>query len=238
MARATWLLAATSVAGIATSAWLYVDNRELRAHREPHAEPASAPKVAADAPDPWTAATRSKPSRVTPLPALPEQKEETRGERRNRHQQEFAAMFGRTDGESAEQWKARVGLMIKTGLALPRSQLEDQRKAAEAQAHVTPEQSKQLDHALDKVYGDVIDYTNKAVVDGELSPYERNVAGWLDYAGGLGGMLTDAQGQIGQILSPDQQKAMSDSGFEWDEYLGASVPWEQLAAPPPPKPQP
>ena len=32
----------------------------------------------------------------------------------------------------------------------------------------------------------------KAVADGMLSPYERNVSGWLEYAGGLGGILGDA----------------------------------------------
>ncbi|MGE3769012.1 MAG: hypothetical protein AB7L94_42565, partial [Kofleriaceae bacterium] len=93
-----------------------------------------------------------------------------------------------------------------------------------------------LDAAFEKVYADVLDYTNKAITDGQLSPYERNVAGWLDYAGGLGGMLTEANGQIGKILTPEQLKAMSSSGFEWGEYLGLSAPWEQLKPPPPPKP--
>ena len=76
------------------------------------------------------------------------------------------------------------------------------RKEAEAKAGVTPEQSKKLDKAFEKVYADALDYTNKAVADGLLSPYERNVSGWLEYAGGLGGILNDANGQIGQILSP------------------------------------
>jgi len=43
-------------------------------------------------------------------------------------------------------------------------------------------------------------------------------------------------GQIGQVLSPDQMKAMSDSGFEWGEYLGLEAPWEQLHPPPAQKP--
>jgi hypothetical protein len=67
-----------------------------------------------------------------------------------------------------------------------------------------------------------------------LSPYDRNVSGWLQYAGNLGNMLEEANGQIGQILGPDQLKALSDSGFEWGEYLGLEAPWEQLHAPPPP----
>jgi hypothetical protein len=108
------------------------------------------------------------------------------------------------------------------------------RKAAEEKAKVTPAQSAQLDQAFEKVYDDVIDYTNKAITDGQLSPYERNVAGWLDYAGGLGGILTNANGQIGKILDAGQMKAMYDSGFEWGEYLGLSAPWEQITPPPPP----
>lgn len=101
---------------------------------------------------------------------------------------------------------------------------------------MTAEQSKQLDAAFDKIYTDVLDYTNKAITDGQLSPYERNVAGWLDYAGGLGGMLTEANGSIGKILTPEQMKVMASSGFEWGEYLGLSAPWEQLKPPPPPRP--
>ena len=79
----------------------------------------------------------------------------------------------------------------------------------------------------------MLDYTNKAITDGQLSPYERNVAGWLDYAGGLGGMLTEAQGQIGKVLDPAQMKTMYESGFEWGEYLGLNAPWERIQPPPP-----
>jgi hypothetical protein len=156
-------------------------------------------------------------------------------ERRQRRQQEFAAMFGRADGETEDEYRARIVPLIKTGLAVPRSRVEDMRKEAEAKAHVTPEQSKKLDRAFDKVYGDVLDYTNKAVADGQLSPYERNVSGWLEFAGGLGGILNDANGQIGKILEPSQVRTMYDSGFEWGEYLGLKAPWEQLRPPPPRK---
>jgi hypothetical protein len=108
------------------------------------------------------------------------------------------------------------------------------RKLAETKAHVTPAQSAQLDKAFDKVYADALDYTNKAIADGTLSPYERNVSGWLEIAGGMGTILGDAQGQIGKILDPAQQKTMYDAGFEWGEYLGVSAPWEKLQPPPPP----
>jgi hypothetical protein len=155
-------------------------------------------------------------------------------ERRARRTDEFAAMFGRLDGESEADYRARILPMITAGLLVPRMRLDEQRRIAQDRAHVTPEQSARLDQAFDKVYGDVLDYTNKAITDGQLSPYERNVSGWLEFAGGLGGLLHDANGQIGKILDPSQIRAMSDAGFEWGEYLGATAPWETLTPPPPP----
>ena len=247
MSRAAKLLAVTTVIGLGASIWLYLDNHSLRS------ELASAPaKVAPPAPtdlagsgerprDAWLDATRPRSAEIPKLatgeqPALPEEKKESRLDRRARRTEEFAAMFGRHDGETEEEYKARIGPMISAGLALPRMRAVENRRLAEEKAGVTPEQSAKLDQAFEKTYGDVLDYTNKAIADGLLSPYERNVAGWLDYAGGLGGMLTEAQGSIGKILSPEQIKAMSASGFEWGEYLGLSAPWQDLKAPPPPKP--
>lgn len=244
MARATRIFVATTLLGLATSVWLYLDNRSLRDQLARPEAPAAAPAqtadpVAAPAGDPWTEAdprsARLPVTTPTAQPALPAPPKESRLDRRQRRLQEFSAMFGRHDGETEEEYKARIGPMIAAGLAMPRMRVAEYRRVAEEKAGVTPQQSKQLDQAIDKMYGDVIDYTNKAVADGLLSPYERNVAGWLDYAGGLGGMLADANGTFGKILTPDQLKAMSSSGFEWGEYLGVSAPWERLDAPPPPK---
>ena len=242
MARATRVLAVTTVVSLAAAVWMYVQNRELHDrldHPSPVVVAAGSDEVAA-AKDPWANAMRQGRGGGVrehgPAPTLPEQKDESRLERRNRHQQEFAAMFGRQAGETEDEYKARIVPLIKTGLALPRARVEDMRKQAEAAAHITAEQSKKLDAAFDKVYDNVLDYTNKAVADGVLSPYERNVSGWLEYAGGLGTMLGEVNGQIGQVLSPDQVKAMSESGFEWGEYLGLEAPWEQLHPPPPAKP--
>jgi len=244
MARATWLLGATSVAGVALSLWLYFDNRSLRAELAswPSAQatqatatgPGAAPQVPAD---PVARALRAAMplahATATPAPALPEPPKETRMDRRARRTEEFATMFGRLDGETEDDYKARILPMIQAGLLIPRTQVEEQRKIAQDKAHVTPEQSARLDKAFDKVYSDVLDFTNKAIADGQLSPYERNVSGWLEFAGGLGGILNEANGQIGKILEPSQVRTMYDAGFEWGEYLGLKAPWEQLKPPPP-----
>jgi hypothetical protein len=247
MARATRLLAATSIVGVSLSLWLYVDNRSLRAEL---AERSTAgPAVAAEAtrpggPAPASARPAAVPSRTaaipvpataTPPPALPEAPRETRLDRRARRTEEFAAQFGRLDGETEDEYRARILPMLSAGLAVPRMRAEEMRRIAQEKANVTPEQSAKLDKAFDRVYSDVVDYANKAVADGQLSPYERNVSGWLEFAGGLGGILTDANGQIGKILEPSQIRTMYESGFEWGEYLGLKAPWEQLRPPPPRK---
>jgi len=144
-------------------------------------------------------------------------------------------MLGRLDGGTGGGYRNRMVPLITAGLLVPRARVEEMRREVEGKAGVTPDQSKKLDAAFEKVYTDTIDYANKAIADGVLSPYERNVSGWLEFAGGLGGILGDANSQIGQILSPQQMKSISSSGFEWGEYLGAKAPWEKLAPPPPPK---
>jgi hypothetical protein len=240
MSRATRLLGATSLVGVSLSLWLYLDNRSLRA--ELASKPAAPATVAARAAAPTPSAPVAPASRsrdVTAVasspgrpPSLPETPRTTRMERRAMRTEEFAAQFGRLEGETEEEYKARMLPMLSAGLLVPRMRADEQRRVAEEKAQVTPEQSAKLDKAFDKVYSDVLDYTNKAITDGQLSPYERNVSGWLEFAGGLGGILNDANGQIGKILQPQQMKAMYDSGFEWGEYLGLKAPWEQLRAPP------
>lgn len=179
MTRATWVLAATSVVGLGGSVWLYVDNRSLEkqladARAAKPATPASTqPTGAARSTDPWMQATRSSGAARTgsgPAPSLPDQKDESRLERRQRRQQEFAAMFGRLDGESEEEYRNRIVPLITAGLLIPRQRVEEMRRQVEEKAGVTPEQSKQLNQAFEKVYADALDYTNKAIADGVLSP--------------------------------------------------------------------
>ncbi len=234
MSRATSILAATTVAGIAASVVLFLDTRSLRDEISGRPIPvvAEAPKPV-DKPVLLDTAPKTAATSVGERPSLPVPKDESRMERRQRRTEEFGATFGRLEGETEEEYKARVMPMVTLGLATQRLKLIEMRRVAEAKAKVTPAQSAELDKAFNKVYEEALDYTNKAIADSQLSPYERNVAGWLDYAGGLGGILTNANGQIGKILDPGQVKAMSESGFEWGEYLGVNAPWENLKPPPP-----
>jgi hypothetical protein len=246
MARATWLLGATWVVAVALCIWLYLDNRSLRAELvRASARSQPAPAVMAARPAEHTGSPARTAAATTPVaaapagaaPALPAPPNETeaRMERRARRTDEVAALLGRLDGETDDEYRARLLPMFAAGLTVPRLRIEEQRRIAQEKAHVTPDQSAKLDKAFDKVYSDVLDFTNKAVSDGQLSPYERNVSGWLEYAGGLGSILGDANTQIGKILEPSQMRAMYDSGFEWGEYLGLKAPWEQLRPPPPRK---
>lgn len=238
MARATTLLAGTSLVCFVATIWLYVDNRSLRDELEKAKEPPPKQEVAARAPDPIVEVMRSGPSRASWTPPVlpnPTVHPESKLDKRARRQQQMTAMFGRADGETEDQYRARIMPLIQAGLALPRKRVEAMRKVAEEKAHVTEVQSQQLDAAFQKSYQDVLDYTNKAIQDGTLSPYERNIANWLEFAGGLGTILQDANTNVGRVLSPDQIKIMYDSGFEWGEYLGLEAPWEKLTPPPPPR---
>jgi hypothetical protein len=244
MARATQLLAVTTTVAVAAAIWLAVDNRSLRAQLSDRTSgsattPATEKVAEADGLDPWARAARAGSGGNSKMhgnaPALPDVKEESRLEKRQRRQAEFAAMFGRGSGETPDEYRARIVPLIKTGLAIPRAHVEELRKEAEAAAHITADQSKKLDAAFDKAYSNVLDYANKEIADGVLSPYERNVSGMLEFAGGLGTMLGEVNSQVGQVLSPDQVKALGDSGFEWGEYLAVEAPWEKLDPPPPPK---
>lgn len=239
MSRATYVLGGTTLLGLITSAWLYLDNRELRSERAPDERVAQADTGGAPA-DPWAARARPtnddgpRSGSITAPPTLPSGKTENRNERRARRFAEMSAVFGRLDGESEDEYRDRVMPMLTERLDKLRKRTTDMRRTAEEQAGVSKEQSVALDQTFDKAYGEAIDFVNGAIKDGVVSPYKRDTANWLGVAGNFGAMLTNVQGEIGKILSPAQVKAMYDSGFEWGEYLGANAPWERLKPPPPP----
>lgn len=243
MTRTNLVLGGVSVLSLALAGFMYLQNRGLE---DDLASSRKDVTVAEDklraATDPWSAeniAARSaaiKPpeTQVAGGPALDAQHKETVLERRLRMTQMMTAMFGRGADESEEDYNARVDPMITAALEKPRGYAKNRLWSAEAAAGVTDEQKAKLDTEINKIYGDVIDYANTAIADGQISPYSRNVSGWLQFAGGLGNILGDAEGRFGKILSPAQIKAMSDTGFEWGEFLGTNAPWESLNAPPPP----
>jgi len=168
-----------------------------------------------------------------PRPSLDEAAPESRLERRVRRQNEMAALLGRDADETEEDYRARLVPMMELALGGRRKELAEQRRVAEDKAGVTEAQRAEMDQAFSGIYDEVVTFTDTAVADGQLTPYDRNVKGLLQYAGGLGSILEGAEGKVGGILSPDQQRIIYESGFEWGEYLGVSAPWERLHAPPP-----
>jgi hypothetical protein len=244
-----WLLALPAVLGLAAAAWLYRENRALErelaeARRGAGGAGAQAPAAPAAASAPGPA---EKPrggiggflrglgqASARDRPTLPEPERETRSERRRRRMEELRAMLGREPGESADDYRARVVPMITAALLAPRARLEAARVEAEKAAGVTADQRAQLDKLFEDTTRETLDLTNQAITGGDLTPYERNLSGLLQWGGGLGAILGSTQTQIAGILSADQRQTLADQGFEWGEYLGVRVPWEQLQPPPPP----
>jgi hypothetical protein len=156
-------------------------------------------------------------------------------ERRARRTLELEGLLGRDPGESEEEYRARIVPKMQLALTIPRARVDEMRRTAESAAGVDDKQRRELDEAFGSVYDELIEYTDAAIADGQLTPYGRNVKGILQYAGGLGAILEGAEGRIGRILTPEQLRSMADAGFEWGEYLGLQAPWERLR-PPPPRP--
>ena len=241
-------LIAVVVVLLATSIYLFRDNRQLRDRLDrlkaaPAADTADSATRAEESAGTGERAARRSPRGFLRLsgddddretPNLDAPRKETRAERRQRRQERLRAMFGREPGESIEDYRERVIPTIQTALAIPRSRIDEARRQAELAANVTDEQRRELDSVFEDVSREALALTNEAIAAGDLTPYSRNYAGVLSWSGGLGAILGSAQGRISSILGPDQLDAMSSSGFEWAEYFGLQVPWEDLDPPPPP----
>ena len=209
------------------------DDAEQPASGEPDPQD-TGPVAAAD--EQWRFAQRPRPTLASSPDAGPEQEpedDETRAERRQRRQNEVAAMFGRLDGETAEEYRARMMPFLQTALLVPRQRVAEARRRAEEAARVTDEQRAALDRVFEDVHAEALALTNRAVAEGEITPYRRNWAGALGYAGGVGAILGSAEARVGEILDAEQRRILYEQGFEWGEYLAVTVPWEQLEPPPP-----
>lgn len=245
MSRATWILGLAAAFGLAASGYLFLENRELRAELEDR----SGEEVPATAVETGSAVSGDSPTAERPRrrglfglgrpaaaerPELPEREKETRAERRRRRQEEIRAFLGRGESESAADYIARMRPLIEAGLERPRERLAERYREVQELAGIDEEQRASLEAAFEDTYREAIELTNQAVASGDLTPYERNWSGALQFAGGLGAVLSSAEQRIGGILTPEQRRIIADSGFEWGEYLGANAPWEDLDAPPPP----
>jgi hypothetical protein len=244
-----WALIGIGALAVVASGWLFRENRELerevaelrRTSTSTSISASTSASTSADAPGAerrrgglgaflgglGRATSRERPELEGP-------KEESRAERRRRRPEELRAMRGREPGESVEDYRSRVVPFVQTALGVPRVRLDQARKDAEAAAKVTDEQRAELDELFADVTRETLDLTNQAIADGDLTPYERNYGGVLQWGGGLGAILGSTQTRIGDILTPEQRQIMADQGFEWGEYLGVTMPWEQLQPPPPP----
>jgi hypothetical protein len=243
--RVAAAIAPAVIAG-ALAVWFWRENRVLRAELDQaRSAPTASTAKAAERDEPAAQPPRrggvsgflSGLGRATDRerPELKEPSaEESRADRRRRRQEELRAMLGREPDETAEEYRARVAPMVQTALAMPRTRLEEARKEAERAAGVTDDQRSKIDELFADVSRETLALTNEAITGGDLTPYERNYAGVLSWAGGLGAILGTTQSRMNEILSPDQRAAMSESGFEWAEYFGVKIPWENLQPPPPP----
>jgi hypothetical protein len=247
MTRAAWVMGAMAALGLVAAGLLYRDNQRLRERLAAVAPEEPAPAPAADGGDGSSAAggEAAKPrkrrglfglggSSASERPALPEAPEETRAERRRRRQEQMRAFLGRGEGESEEDYIARMKPLIEAGLAAPRQRLEEAFEEAMKTAGVSEAQRAELEVVVEDTFREAMALTNQAIAAGDLTPYEPNWSGALQFAGGLGAVLGAAEHRLGGILSPSQRQAMAESGFEWGEYLGAMAPWETLNPPPPP----
>lgn len=222
---------------------LLVQNRALRHELERlRGQDLAAPSRAAEK-DAWATdrgdgrgplVGQAAPTTSAPPPSLEGEAKESRLERRLRRQEQFAQLLGRLPGETDDDYRARVMPLANVWIDKARTRADEMRKAVEEKAQLSEAQRRQIDEAMAPAYEEFLAYTNAAITDGQLSPYDMNVTGVLEYAGGLGPLLAQTEGSINKVLSPEQQKIFATSGFEWGEYLWAYAPWDRVTPPPPP----
>jgi hypothetical protein len=230
MARATWVLAATTAIGFVMSSYLACHRSRSCAAPESAAPPTTSTSQAMPAPSLPRAPCVDLEKMTARTPAAADDSSaQSALDTRARITELMAALLGRQSGESDDEYRTRLAATLQALLHEPRARVSEMRRTAEAKAGVTAEQSAMLDAAFTKVYADMLALTNNAIADGKLSPYERNAPGWLQFAGEVGHELDGANGAIAKVLRPEQIRAMYDAGFDWSEYLGTQTPWENFA---------
>jgi hypothetical protein len=247
MKLSTIFLGAVALVSTSTSIFLYQENQELQAKQT--IQPTTQPE-AQSCPEPKTVyitkqVPASQAANTAPVTAATQPTEEPRdnhlssfqdyADRKNRRQERMSSFLGRQDGETDEEYRARMTPLITFGLAGPRKLFEEGKENAFSAANVSKEQRSSLDTIVGGAYDEAIDLVNRSITSGEISPYERNPSALLNLAGSMGAVLEDTQNKINQVLTPEQQKTMAETGFDWAEYLGVNAPWETLSPPPPPK---
>lgn len=240
------LTAGLAVLGVAMSGYLAWQNHrlrgELRARQAGIAAERGARALATTAGPPaaeargwgWQRPSEAALPEGPRPPTLEGQADESRLERRARRQEQIAQLLGRLPGETDDEYRARVMPLANVWIDRARKRADEMLTAVAEKAQLSAAQRQQIDQAIAPAYDEFIAYTNAAITDGQLSPYDVNVTGMLEYAGGLGPLLSQTEGAIGQVLTPAQRQIFASSGFEWGEYLWAYAPWDRLTPPPPP----
>jgi hypothetical protein len=241
----TIFLSAIALFSSGSALFLYQQNQALQAQQS--LQPASLPE-APECPEPKTVyvtseaptsqtnkpkePTTSAPTEPTPREGRLSTSFQEYVERRNRGRERMIAFLGRQDDETDEEYRARMSPLVAMGLSGPRKIFEEGKEAAFAAANVSKEQRASLDTITSGAFEEALDLANRSITSGEISPYERNPSALLTLAGSMGAVLDDTQHKINQVITPEQQKIIAESGFDWAEYLSVSAPWETLSPPP------
>jgi len=230
---------ALSVASIALSLWLYLETARCApsspAHRLPGPRRGPRRGRRASAERPATAAAHRRPiapPAASPPPTLPETPTRPGWTGRGAAPRSSPRSFGRLDGETttiqgADPAAAERRAWWSRGYA-PRSSEGRAGKGARHPGAVGQARQRRSTRstATSSTY-------QQAVSDGPAVPYERNVSGWLEFAGGLGGSQRRLRPDR-QVLEPSQVRTMYTAGFEWGEYLGSRRRGNSWKPPPPP----
>jgi hypothetical protein len=162
-----------------------------------------------------------------------EKRDDDQDSRRDRRQRWLKNLLGRHEGETEDEYRARVKPLVEGGLAGPRDRVEEKRRQFEEAAGVTDEQRAQLDQAFAEAGNELLAVANQAIQSGDLTPYRRNSYGVFSAFSGAVPTIEALDQRLRGILTQEQWQTMDEAGFDWLEYLGLTTGWEGLNPPPP-----